>query len=243
MLHNTKALVVHSVHYGDSSLILHLYTELFGIISCIVKGARKQGKGGGKSILLQVGNVVDVSLQYNTQKRLQHLKEINAYYLPPSERTHVLKHGVVAFVCELLYKTVTEPEHMPEIFELSMATIKTIHEHEYATLKLVPHFYALQLALQLGFGIQNNYDRQAPYLDLLHSEFTNVYTNEANCCSMQESELIANLLNADYAALGNIETSIALRRDVLYRILLYLKIHLPQMQQLNSIGVIQSLMS
>ena len=41
MLHKTKGIVLGHVKYGESSLIIHVYTEKFGIQSYIENGVRK----------------------------------------------------------------------------------------------------------------------------------------------------------------------------------------------------------
>jgi DNA repair protein RecO (recombination protein O) len=241
MLQNTKAVVIQSFKYGDSSLILHLYTELFGSISCIVKGARRTGKGSGKGVLLQLGNILDVSLNYQPQKNIQTLKDINAHYIPTSEKTNVLKHALVSFVCEVVYKCILDSEPTPELFYLIEHTIQSIHESDYQDLKLIPHYFCLQMCGQLGFSMDQNYTMESAYLNLMDGCFTNIYSNEGNCCSMQESGLIYGLITCELKGLAALQSNAMLRRDVLAKILVYLKIHLPEMKELRSVAVIQSL--
>ncbi|NBO56051.1 MAG: DNA repair protein RecO, partial [Actinobacteria bacterium] len=40
-LHKTKGLVLRAVKYGDTSLVVTVFTELFGLQSYIVSGVRK----------------------------------------------------------------------------------------------------------------------------------------------------------------------------------------------------------
>ena len=41
MTHKTKGIVLRTVHYGETSVITSVYTELFGLQSYIVKGVRQ----------------------------------------------------------------------------------------------------------------------------------------------------------------------------------------------------------
>ena len=45
MLVETKAIVLHSIKYNDSSLIAHCYTETLGIQSFMLKGILSAKKG------------------------------------------------------------------------------------------------------------------------------------------------------------------------------------------------------
>jgi DNA repair protein RecO (recombination protein O) len=44
MLHNTKGIVLRVTKYGDTSIILTAYTELFGVQQYMVKGVRVTSK-------------------------------------------------------------------------------------------------------------------------------------------------------------------------------------------------------
>ena len=44
MIQKVRGIVLHHLNYGDTSIIVHLYTDLYGRISVMVKGARGQRK-------------------------------------------------------------------------------------------------------------------------------------------------------------------------------------------------------
>jgi DNA repair protein RecO (recombination protein O) len=43
-LHQTKAIILRTVKYGETSLIVTAYTELFGLQSYLAQGVRKPSK-------------------------------------------------------------------------------------------------------------------------------------------------------------------------------------------------------
>ncbi len=52
-LHKTKGIVLRTVKYGETSMIITMFTELFGLQSYLVNGVRtssKKGKRQGKLI-------------------------------------------------------------------------------------------------------------------------------------------------------------------------------------------------
>ncbi|WP_315819946.1 DNA repair protein RecO [Paraflavitalea speifideaquila] len=46
MIHSTKGVVLKTVKYGETSVIVTIYTELFGIQSYLVNGVRTSTKKG-----------------------------------------------------------------------------------------------------------------------------------------------------------------------------------------------------
>ena len=49
MLHNTKGIVLRVTKYGDTSIIMTAYTELFGVQQYMVKGVRVTSKKGART--------------------------------------------------------------------------------------------------------------------------------------------------------------------------------------------------
>ena len=47
VLHKTKAIILRTVKYGETSLIVTAYTELYGLQSYIEQGVRASTKKGG----------------------------------------------------------------------------------------------------------------------------------------------------------------------------------------------------
>ena len=53
-LHKTKGIVLRTVKYGETSVIVTIFTELFGVQSYLVNGVRTSTKKGvGKANLFQ----------------------------------------------------------------------------------------------------------------------------------------------------------------------------------------------
>ena len=49
MLHSTKGIVLRTIKYGDTSIVVAIYTELFGVQSYLVNGVRTEKKSAGKA--------------------------------------------------------------------------------------------------------------------------------------------------------------------------------------------------
>ena len=75
MLHKTKGIVIGYIPYRESSIIVKLYTENFGIQSYIENGVRS-AKGKNKIALFQPMTLLDVVVYHNDKKDLHRISEI-----------------------------------------------------------------------------------------------------------------------------------------------------------------------
>src|ERR1700712_5759845 len=106
MIFKTKGIVLRSVKYGETSLVVSIYTEMFGLHSYIVNGVRTHTKKGpGKANLFQPSAILDVVIYHNELKNLQRLKEFRWGYLYENILTDVRRNAVAMFMVELLQKT------------------------------------------------------------------------------------------------------------------------------------------
>ena len=81
-LHKTKGIVLRSVKYGETSLVVTLLTELFGVQSYIVNGVRvSTKKGTGKAVLFQPAAMLDLVVYHNELKHLNRIKEFKWAHL------------------------------------------------------------------------------------------------------------------------------------------------------------------
>src|SRR5205085_7273201 len=116
-LHKTKGIVLRTVKYGDTSLIVAIFTELFGIQSYLVNGVRTSTKkGSGKANLFQPAAILDLIVYHNELKNLHRIKEFKWDHLYQHIFSDIKKNGVALFMVELLTKCLKQPESNPDLF-------------------------------------------------------------------------------------------------------------------------------
>ena len=117
MIHKTKGIVLRSVKYGETSLVLTMFTELFGLQSYIVNGVRTVSKkGSSKSVFFQPAAILDLVVYHNEYKNLQRIKEYKWAHLYQHIFSDVRKNAVAVFMIELLTKCLKQPEASPQLF-------------------------------------------------------------------------------------------------------------------------------
>src|SRR5688572_20193898 len=82
MVHKTKGIVLRSVKFGETSLVVTMFTELFGLQSYLVNGVRTVSrKGSAKANLFQPSSILELEAYHNDFKNLQRLREFRWAHL------------------------------------------------------------------------------------------------------------------------------------------------------------------
>ena len=117
MIHKTKGIVLRTVKYGETSLVVTMFTETLGLQSYLVNGVRTPTKKGtAKANLFQPAAILDLVAYHNEFKNLQRLKEFKWAHLYQHIFSVVRKNAVALFMIELLTKSLKQPEANAELF-------------------------------------------------------------------------------------------------------------------------------
>ncbi len=159
MLVTTKAIVLKSTKYGETSKIINVYTRKFGRQTMIAKGARMmKSKFGGS---LEVMNIIEITF-YKKPNRDMHLLSKADLIASSQKIASSLDHTIFGMMMmESIAKTQDTGAENNELFD----EISQIIE---AMLELEPNFFALfvssqiKLAARLGFGLDFNLPTPSP---------------------------------------------------------------------------------
>src|SRR5689334_19798454 len=170
-LHKTKGIVLRTVKYGETSVIVTIYTELFGIQSYIVNGVRTASKkGAGRANLFQPAAILELVVYHNELKNLQRIKEFRWSFLYRHIFFDILKNAVALFMVELLQKTLKQPESNPDLFYFIEDAFLHLDEADEQVVGNYPLFFALHLATFYGFRFSDSYSSTYSWLDLQEGE-------------------------------------------------------------------------
>jgi DNA repair protein RecO (recombination protein O) len=243
MIISTKAIVLKTVKYGETSLIVSLYTEAIGVQSCIVQGVRKATKTGNqKSSFFVVGTLLHISLYHQAQKNLQRIKDYQFQQILPNITTSIVKNAIVVMMMELLHHTTHEPEENEDLFDFVEKCLLHVETAYHIELKWIPHFFCTQLAQHLGFGIQGNYNPQtAAYLYLVDGTYCPGMLDATLYCTKEESAIIHIINNATLNNLAQINIATQTKRTILHKLLHYFSIHIPHMPTVKSVAIFETI--
>ena len=97
MLQKTKAIVINSLRYADTSLIVNCYTESFGIKTYILKGILSKKKGSLRKAYFQQLTQLEIVAYHNNKGNLNSIKEAKISNFYQNLQTDVIKQSLVIF--------------------------------------------------------------------------------------------------------------------------------------------------
>ncbi len=164
MLEKTKAIVLHSTRYGESSLIVQCFTEKWGRQSFLMKGIRKSKKSN-RANLFQPLFLLDLDVYFKSNRDLQWIREVSMILPMNSLQQDMTKRTQALFITEILSKTMREEEQNLELFQFLEASILYLEalENALASFHLL---FLFQFTRYLGFAPHSNYSEKNRYFDL-----------------------------------------------------------------------------
>lgn len=245
MVHKTKGMVLRTVKYGETSLIVSVFTELFGLQSYIVNNVRTASKkGGAKANHFQPSALLDLVVYHNEMKNLQRIKEFRWAHLYQHILSDVRKNAVALFMVELMNKCLKEPEANAELFyfiEDAFLHLDVASDTVTANFSL---FFALHLAVFFGFRINDEYSEEQPYLDLQEGVFTAAPPQHAHFLEGRMAEVTSHVLKVlQPEDLQDIALTGEFRRGLLNAYETYYALHIPDFGTMKTLPVLREVMS
>ena len=221
MLHKTRGIVLRFVKYGETSIIVTLFTELFGLQSYIVNGVRSKSRSN-KIALYQPLTLLDLVVYHREHANINRIKEVKCLYPYQSIPTDVRKSTLAMFMIEIMNKTVKEESHAQELCEFLIHSFVTLDQMEDNT-ENFHLLFLLKLTRFLGFGAHN-------LSDVLGVRVT----------SRENEQILETLLKSEYSdfvIIRNVE-----RREILELILKFFADHIENLGEIKSIQVLREIL-
>ena len=243
-LHKTKGIVLRTVKYGETSVIVTIFTELFGIQSYLVNGVRASSKKGtGKANMFQPAAILDLVVYHNELKQLNRIKEFRWSIIYQHILTDVPKNAVALFMVELLTKCLKQPESNPDLFHFVEDCFLYLDNSSGTVTANLPLFFALHLPVHFGFRIADNYSEENHYLDLLEGSFTEVQPHHPHFLEEKQAAVTSQLLKVmQPEELEDIKLNHDFRRQLLHRFEIYYALHIQDFGTMKSLPVLREVL-
>lgn len=246
MIHKTKGIVLRTVKYGETSLVVTVFTELFGLQSYLVNGVRTvSSKGTAKAAFFQPSSILDLVAYHNEFKNLQRLKEFKWAVLYRHLLADVKKNAVALFMIELVSKCLKQPEPNADLYAFVEDALLHLDEGSDKVTANFPLFFAIHLAVFFGFRINDpaNPD-DIHYLDLQEGQFVMNQPTHPNYLQDREAEAVSFVLKSQQSAeLEELSLNQETRRRILHAIESFYILHIPDFGTMRSLPVLRELMS
>ena len=243
MTHKTKGLVLRAVKYGETSLIVTLYTNLYGLQSYMVNGVRSSSaKGQTKAVYFQPGALLDLVVYHNDLKNLQRIKEYKWDRIYQNIFSDILKNAVMVFMIELLSKCLKEPEPNNELFDFVEDAMIHLDKASVEVTANFPIYFAIHLANFFGFRISDEYSEGFNFLDLQEGVFTDKQPLHPYYIEENDAEDVAGFLKAIHPDdLSDIRMSRDARRRILAAMEKFYALHIAEFGSMKTLPVLREI--
>jgi len=240
MLHHTRGIAIHAIKFSETSSVVKIYTELFGLQTYIVKGTRKQN-AKIKPGLFQPLTLLDLVVYHKEKSSLQNLKEANFSHPYHSIPFDIRKSSIVLFINELVYKTIHEEEPHPELFSFLFNTCLLLDAAD-DNISLFHLVFSLQLTRYFGCMPQLNYSGKTPYFNLREGIFQSGTPDHRDFLDPSMSRLFFQLLQTPEGSGSSIRLPGKTRDTLLEMILLYYRLHVPGFREMQSHHILHTVL-
>lgn len=239
----TRAIILRTVKYGETSLVVSAFTELFGLQTYLVNGVRTSKKSGLKASLYQPASVVDLEVYHNERNTMHRIKECNRAHIFNDVLTDVVKNSVALFLMELLYKLLKQPEQNSDLFYFCEDSLLQLDDAPAIVTANLPLFFALHISHFFGFKIDDNFSDENGFLDLQEGNFINARPHHTYYIEGENALITSELLKIMLPSeLNDIKMNHLKRRELLQRYMEYYALHIQDFGQMKTLMVMQEVL-
>ena len=145
----TKAIVLSTLKYGDSGLIVKIYTLSDGLKTYLLKGVLRSKKGKLRPALFQPMTQLEIVATHKNKGTLEHLREAKVIKAYSSVHTDIVKNGIALFLGEFLTICIQEEEGNLGLYHYLQYALNWLDEHGHVA--NFPNYFMLHLTNYLGF--------------------------------------------------------------------------------------------
>lgn len=239
-LYKTRGIVIRQMKYGESSLILDLFTEEKGLRSFIVGAVRSKKS---KAALYQIMNCIEVVAYDKNADKLNRIKEANLSLIYQNLPINIYKSTIGLFLMDVFRCSVKERETNRPLFDFLYNWLTYLDQTELS-LAYLPCLFMLELSEQLGFQPQANFDSVHNRFQLLDGAFVES-TLEMQYLLSEKDSLNLSLLQKTRKEMGfdHLEMNKIERSDLLDQIINFFKIHQEGFKELKSLDIIKTVLN
>ncbi|TXD51836.1 MULTISPECIES: DNA repair protein RecO [unclassified Polaribacter] len=236
---STKAIVLSSLKYGDTSLIVKCYTEEEGVKTYLIRGVLKPKKKGIKAAYFQPLTQLKIIANHNSKNTLNAIKEVQVHQPYRTIHSDIIKQSVVFFLSEILASAIQEEEQNKTLYSYLETAFVWLDTHD--KISNFHLLFLLNLSRFLGFYPDMS-EKDKIGFNLLEGVFSDS-TQDKNVIYRNDFYQFKKLLGINFDSLENVSYSKAERQLVLQMIIEYFKLHLDNFRKPKSLQVLEIVFS
>ena len=241
MLHKTRGIIFRATDYGESSVIVQIFTEKFGLQSYIINGAKKPKAKISRNMLqpLHLLNLVVYHKNTGSVQRISELKNAPVLLSIPYD---VIKSCIAIFLNEVLYKAVKQQSPDENLFDFIFSAIEWL-DHQTESVANFHLIFLTRLTRYLGFYPDRYMAGNADYFDIKNGQFTRFKPDSVSYLSPPHTDNFRLVLQTGFEDMHLLKLSNDERRYLVQKLLEYYAMHIEGFGNIKSADVLEEVLA
>ena len=236
----TQGFVLQTIRYGDTSLIVKIFTLDNGLQTFIVKWVRGKTSKNRAAFFQPMTFLSFVQNNRPTKGGMGYIKDVELLYAYRSLATTMHKSAILIYLSDLLSHTLTQQERNEPLYRFVFHSVEWLDlvESGYANF---PLYFTLELSRFLGFYPQSNYKEHAVF-DMMEGQFVPTPPPHTYYLDEEYSYRLSQLLNLGIDELAGVTMTGLQRNALLDGVITFMRLHAPVLKGLQSHEILKEVL-
>ena len=240
MLHKTRGIVFKTTDYSESSVVVQIFTEKFGLQAYLINGVKKPRAKISRN-MLQPLHLLEMVVYHKLNGNIQRVAELKNAPILTTIPYDIVKSSLVIFLNEVLYKAVRQESSDENLFNFIFYSIEWL-DHQEQGLANFHLLFLVQLSRYLGFHPERNEAGTAAYFDLKDGLFVKSKPEHNLYLAPPYTQYFNLLIGRNFEDLPEIRLPNDIRKYLLDRLIEYYALHIDSFSQIHSHEVLEEVL-
>lgn len=229
----TQGIVIQSIRYSDSKLIIKILCCGLGYKSCIIRSSKRPANS--TQHLFQPLRILEFETDYQEVNKFLSIKSPRLAAPLHNLTTDPVKMAMTLFMDEVLAKTLADDYANDDLFFFLKNSIMLLDDAIDA--KNFHLWWLIEITRYYGFYPSKG---EGEYFDLQLAQFTRSRPSHPNYIESPASENLFGLLDLEWPQAQLMELHSSTRKQLLHALVSYLKLHLDNLREIKSLDVLHA---
>lgn len=231
----TKAIILKSLKYGDTSLIIHCFCREGGMQSFLIKGYFANSKKKSRVFPL---SEIEVAFHEGNQQTLHNLYKIESTGSRQDISSNPIKSMIVQLMAEILFYLLKTQSSQSQIYDFLIRSLEVYYHKtgEYADF----HIWLFSRLL-LQTGLAPNFEGHGDHFNLLEGTLVS-FSHAPFLLTASETQLWMRLFDSHFDLESPNQFNRQERQKLTEILLQWCEIHIPEFKTPQSVEIIREIL-
>lgn len=238
MLIKTQGIVFRQIKYGETSLIVDIYTRNLGMQRYMVHGVRSRS-AKTKANLYQVLTQLDLDVYHRQDRDLQRVRDCRLGFVYQQLPFDVRRGAVGMFIAEVARKTIRGSEENPALYEFLTQTLIHLDRSTHSIANTHLHFL-IAFSGFLGFLPEEPLDGDRSFFDLQEGIYQREAPPHGYFLGPELSSLFARLQVSGLSDCHEVGMSRDARHRLLDKLIMFYRLHIDHLPDIHAHRILRT---